>query len=331
MRRAQAGDGVHHQQSAAVRLLEKLGHTLHVVAHAGRGFGRLHEHGARLDLQRLAHFVQREGLPIGRAHHIHGAAESFGQGNPALAEFSRGEHQHPVAGRGQVRDRSFHGAGARGGEQQHIVLRADKGLQLSEHALVQSAELRRAVMDIGGRHGELRGRKQRSRAGREKSCLPDHRLWFPLPTIVLSTRRPRFVSIMEGLESQMTHVSIAAQIEKDIIAAMKARDAERTTALRMVKTALKNKEIEKRAPLDEAESLQMLTTLIKQRRDSIEQFTKGNRPELAAKEAAEIEMIEGYMPKAAGEQEIRKLVEETLAELACFRNTTSGQRTWELR
>ena len=114
----------------------------------------------------------------------------------------------------------------------------------------------------------------------------------------------------------MTQASIAARIEKDIIAAMKARDGERTTALRMVKTALKNREIEKRAPLDEAESLQILTTLIKQRRDSIEQFTKGNRPELAAKEASEIELIEGYMPKAAGEQEIRKLVEETLAELA---------------
>lgn len=114
----------------------------------------------------------------------------------------------------------------------------------------------------------------------------------------------------------MTHVSIAAQIEKDIIAAMKARDTERTTALRMVKTALKNKEIDKRSPLDEAESLQVLTTLIKQRRDSVEQFTKGNRPELAAKEAAEIEMIEAYMPKAAGEQEIRKIVEEALAELA---------------
>jgi len=114
----------------------------------------------------------------------------------------------------------------------------------------------------------------------------------------------------------MTDASIAARIEKDIITAMKARDAERTTALRMVKTALKNKEIEKRAPLDEAESLQILTTLIKQRRDSVEQFTRGNRPELAAKEAAEIEMIEGYMPKAAGEQQIRKIVEETLAELA---------------
>jgi uncharacterized protein YqeY len=116
---------------------------------------------------------------------------------------------------------------------------------------------------------------------------------------------------------QMTDAGIPQQLEKDIIAAMKARDGERTTTLRMVKTALKNKEIEKRAPLTEAEAVQVLTTLIKQRKDSVEQFTKGNRPELAAKEAAEIVLIEGYMPKAAGAEEITKLVEETLAELAC--------------
>ncbi|MBV8631183.1 MAG: GatB/YqeY domain-containing protein [Silvibacterium sp.] len=114
----------------------------------------------------------------------------------------------------------------------------------------------------------------------------------------------------------MTQASIATRIDQDIIAAMKARDSERTTALRMVKTALKNREIDKRAPLEEAEAVQVLTTLIKQRRDSIEQFTKGNRPELAAKEAAEISMIESYMPKAAGEDEIRRLVEETLAGIA---------------
>lgn len=123
----------------------------------------------------------------------------------------------------------------------------------------------------------------------------------------------------------MTDVSLAAQIEKDIITAMKAHDGERTTALRMVKTALRNKEIEKRAPLTEAEAIQILTTLIKQRRESVEQFTKGNRPELAAKEASEIVLIESYMPKAAGEQEIRKLVEETLAELACS-GTNLGPR-----
>lgn len=114
----------------------------------------------------------------------------------------------------------------------------------------------------------------------------------------------------------MTESSLTARIDRDIIAAMKSRDGERTTALRMVKTALRNKEIEKRQPLTETEAQQILTTLIKQRRDSAEQFTKGNRPELAAKENAEIVLIEGYMPKAAGEEEIRRYVQQTIAELA---------------
>lgn len=114
----------------------------------------------------------------------------------------------------------------------------------------------------------------------------------------------------------MTEASTAARIDQDIIAAMKARNSERTTALRMVKTALKNKEIEKRQPLTESEAQQVLTTLIKQRRESVEQFTKGNRPELAAKESAEIALIETYMPKAAGEDEIRQQVLQTVAELS---------------
>jgi uncharacterized protein YqeY len=108
-------------------------------------------------------------------------------------------------------------------------------------------------------------------------------------------------------------VSLPEQIEKDIIAAMKAREAERVSTLRMVKTAFKNKEIDKRAPLTDAEVQQILTTLIKQRRESIELFLKGDRPELAAKEQAEIVLIESYMPKSASEDEIRKLVEEALA------------------
>jgi uncharacterized protein YqeY len=107
--------------------------------------------------------------------------------------------------------------------------------------------------------------------------------------------------------------NVVQQVEKDIIAAMKAHEAERLSTLRMVKTAFKNKEIEKREPLTDAETQQILTTLIKQRRESVEQFTKGNRPELAAKEQAEIALIEGYMPKAAGEDEIKKLVDEVLA------------------
>src|SRR6201996_674446 len=115
---------------------------------------------------------------------------------------------------------------------------------------------------------------------------------------------------MGGLDGTMTEAGIPQQIEKDIVAAMKARDAERTQTLRMVKTALKNKEIDKRAALTDAEAQQILTTLIKQRRESVEQFTKGNRPELAAKEQAEIVLIEGYLPKAAGEDEGRHLGRE---------------------
>jgi hypothetical protein len=114
----------------------------------------------------------------------------------------------------------------------------------------------------------------------------------------------------------MTEASLATRIDQDIIIAMKARDAERTTTLRMVKSALKNREIEKRQALTEPEAQQVLTTLIKQRRESVEQFTKGNRPELAAKETAEIALIEAYMPKAAGEDEIRQHVRHAIAELS---------------
>jgi hypothetical protein len=105
------------------------------------------------------------------------------------------------------------------------------------------------------------------------------------------------------------------QIQKDIVAAMKAREEQRLSTLRMVKTALKNKEVEKMAPLDGKESQQVLFTLIKQRKDSIEQFTKGGRQEMADKEAAEIKLIETYLPKAAGEQEIVAGVKAAIAEM----------------
>ncbi|AXC11315.1 Transamidase GatB domain protein [Acidisarcina polymorpha] len=111
-------------------------------------------------------------------------------------------------------------------------------------------------------------------------------------------------------------MSVVKQVDQDMIAAMKARDTERLLTIRMMKTAFKNKEIDKREPLTDAEAYQILTTMIKQRRDSIEQFTKGNRPDLAAKEAGEIALIEEYMPKAAGEDEIRRLVVSTIDDLA---------------
>ena len=110
--------------------------------------------------------------------------------------------------------------------------------------------------------------------------------------------------------------ALEAQISQQVITALKLHDAERTGTLRLIKNALKNKAIEKRAPLTPAEEQQALATMIKQRRDSIEQFTKGNRPELAAKEAAEIVVIEEFLPKALDEAGLRVLVAEVIAEHA---------------
>lgn len=111
-------------------------------------------------------------------------------------------------------------------------------------------------------------------------------------------------------------MSVVKQVDQDMIAAMKAKDAERLLTIRMMKSAFKNKEIENRAALSDADAFQVLTTMIKQRRDSIDQFTKGNRPELAAKEAAEIAIIEAYMPKAASEEQIAHLVMLAIDDLA---------------
>lgn len=116
--------------------------------------------------------------------------------------------------------------------------------------------------------------------------------------------------------------ALEAVISEQIVLSMKARDAERTGTLRLIKTALKNKIIEKRGALSPAEEQQTLATMIKQRRDSIEQFTKGNRPELAAKEAAEIVVVEEFLPKALDEEGLRKLVLEVVHE----RETASGQK-----
>jgi uncharacterized protein YqeY len=110
-------------------------------------------------------------------------------------------------------------------------------------------------------------------------------------------------------------MSLVEKIHEDMVGAMKQRAVDRLSTLRMVKAALKNKEIDQRSPVTDAQAVQVLTTLIKQRKDSIEQFTKGNRPELAEKEAAEIVVIEEYMPKAAGDEELRQLVGSTVADL----------------
>src|SRR5580698_10673188 len=110
-------------------------------------------------------------------------------------------------------------------------------------------------------------------------------------------------------------MSLVEQIQKDIVIAMKARDEQRLSTLRMVKSALQLRQVEKMSPLDDKESQAVLSTLIKQRKESVEQFTKGGRQEMADKEAAEILVIESYLPKAAGQDEVFAGVKAVIAEM----------------
>ena len=104
------------------------------------------------------------------------------------------------------------------------------------------------------------------------------------------------------------------QIQKDMTAAMKASDQARLDALRMIKAALKKHKVDTMKPLDEATELQILNTLIKQRREAADMFRKGNRPELADKEEAELKLIESYMPAAPTEAEIDAAIAAAMAE-----------------
>jgi uncharacterized protein len=113
----------------------------------------------------------------------------------------------------------------------------------------------------------------------------------------------------------MKAMSLTERVQIEMVDAMRSKEELRLSTLRMMKAALQMKRIDKRADLDEKEELQVFTTMIKQRKDSIEQFEKGNRPELAAREAQEITIIEGYMPKAVGEEEIVATVKSVIAEM----------------
>lgn len=104
------------------------------------------------------------------------------------------------------------------------------------------------------------------------------------------------------------------RIQKDLTEAMKSKDELRLSVLRMVKTALKNKEIEKIRPLDDAESLQVLQTLVKQRKESVEQFSAGGRKDLADKETREIAIIETYLPAGASEADMDRAIEAAITE-----------------
>jgi hypothetical protein len=109
-------------------------------------------------------------------------------------------------------------------------------------------------------------------------------------------------------------MALIERISKDLTEAMKSKDELRLSVLRMVKTALKNKEIEKIRPLDDAESLQVLQTLVKQRRESVEQFGRGGRQDLVDKETKEIAIIEKYLPAGATDAEMNAAIEAAVTE-----------------
>lgn len=109
-------------------------------------------------------------------------------------------------------------------------------------------------------------------------------------------------------------MSLKQQIVTDLTASMKAQDSARTSTLRMVKAGIVNREIEKGGELDDDELAKLLRSMVKQRKDSVEQFEKAGRPELAAKEQAEIEVIETYLPQSASQDEIDQAVAAAIAE-----------------
>ena len=109
-------------------------------------------------------------------------------------------------------------------------------------------------------------------------------------------------------------MSLIDRLAEDIKTAMKARDQLRLDVIRMAKAALMNREIELKGTLDDAESTRVMVGLVKQRKESVEQFQKGQRPDLADKEIKEIAIIETYLPKALSQDEVRTLVEAVIAE-----------------
>jgi len=118
---------------------------------------------------------------------------------------------------------------------------------------------------------------------------------------------------------------ILEQIQKDMVAAMKAKDEARLGAIRMLKAALQKHQIDSMKPLDEAAELQVLNTVVKQRRDSIEMFRNGGREELAAKEEAELRVIEAYLPAAPSAEEIESAIAAAIAETGITDKSKMGQ------
>src|SRR5260370_41978368 len=111
-------------------------------------------------------------------------------------------------------------------------------------------------------------------------------------------------------------MSLVEKIQKALVDAMRAKEELRLSVLRGIKAAIQHKEVEKIRPLDEAESIQILQALVKQRKESTDQFTKGNHPQLAAKQTKELAIIESYLPAATSEAEMNAAIAKAIAESA---------------
>ena len=110
-------------------------------------------------------------------------------------------------------------------------------------------------------------------------------------------------------------MSLSEQIQKDIVTAMKAKDEMRLSVLRMVKSALQLKQVEKMRPLDATESIQLLQTLAKQRKESIDQFAKGGRQDLVDKETSELKILESYLPAGASDAEMDAAISKAITDV----------------
>ena len=109
-------------------------------------------------------------------------------------------------------------------------------------------------------------------------------------------------------------MNINTRLNDEMVIAAKARDKIRLSAIRMLKTALHNKEIDLMRPLNESETLQIISAMVKQRKDSIEQFAKGGRPDLVEKEEAELKVVQEFMPTQMSDDEVESIIQKAIAE-----------------
>src|SRR2546427_6921507 len=153
-----------------------------------------------------------------------------------------------------------------------------------------------------------------SNAGRDHLRRAAHVYRVPHHSTGTNHSRPPSFPVCYIHCSEELAMSLAEKIQKDLVDAMRAKDELRLSVLRGIKAAIKHREVEKIRALDETESIQILQTLVKQRKESIEQFTKGNRPELAEKETKELAIIESYLPAGASEAEMNAAITKAISE-----------------